>query len=54
MHGFEVEARSGDIPVDYNSPVYARLKYLDRPIRGSVAIRTVRPGARRVYMDTMT
>jgi hypothetical protein len=22
MHGFEVEARSGDIPVDYNSGGY--------------------------------
>jgi hypothetical protein len=31
MHGSELEARSGDIPVDYN-------KYQDRPIRGPVAI----------------
>jgi hypothetical protein len=44
MHGFEVEARSGDIPVDYN-------KYQDRPIRGSVAISMVHTGARRVDMD---
>ncbi len=44
MHGSEVEARSGDIPVDYN-------KYQDRPIRGSVAIYMVHTGARRVDMD---
>ena len=49
MHGFEVEARSGDIPVDYNSPVYAWLKHQDRPIRGPVA-KLVHTGARRVDM----
>jgi hypothetical protein len=39
MHGFELEARSGDIPVDYN-------KYSDFPIRGSVAISKIHTGER--------
>jgi hypothetical protein len=47
MHGFELEARSGDIPVDYN-------KCSDLPIRGSVAISRVHTGERRVDRDRLT
>jgi hypothetical protein len=33
MHGFEVEARSGDIPVDYNSGEYPQQKGYAKPTK---------------------